>query len=292
MPRYSAETRLEALRRYADGASCAAVARDMGLKTFTVKEWAAAAGIIRTMSEAASLSVSTRPRGYRAGKFLIPNRTTGRDEIADSSYEAARMVALDADPSIAFWSRARDRIPYTVDGRRRTYNPDILIRTRSGETIVEEIKPTRFLDRPGNAEKFAAAREFYAQAGIAFVIRTEADIDFTVLEHVDAYRATAEQRKARAKQRRQERFAERVTEPVEVTEARRRTWATKARARRQNETTEKREARLADMRERGKAIYHSENEEARRHRKQRRARNERMRRRRLKGQPVDAESLT
>lgn len=179
-PSYSDEIRQEAIRLYTDERKSAAeVARRLGLKTHTVKEWVAAAGVVRGMSEAAANSIANGgKRGRSNSHYLWHSEKTGEWNVAHSTFEGARMKQLDEDAEVSYWSACRDRIPYIdpITGAKRHYVPDLYVELSDGSIRVEEIKPDRLIDAPANKAKAEAARAFYAKSGVSYLFITESGI--------------------------------------------------------------------------------------------------------------------
>lgn len=289
-PTYARETKERAIRLYVEmNKSGREIAKELGLKDHTVKQWIRDAGVFRSMSAAAALSCAKRPRGHRGTKHVWMSPKASEPQIADSSYEVARMKQLDADDSVISWSRCRDRIRYvSADGRSRTYNPDFWVTMRDGTRRVEEIKPARFVGTEDNIAKFCAAKIHYEASGIAFVVLTERDIGWSPNCAPPSKLLPDEMRARRLKLMRAAEKARHARETPAEREARLRRLAEKKRLAIANETPEKRDERLRKLRERGRAIYHNESEEKRRARKERRAAWERAARRKKRDSASEA----
>lgn len=178
-PTYSLQIKAEAIRLYtAEKISAKAVALRLGLKSFTVKEWVSTAGVIRDMSQAATLSISKgRLRGRSTNHYLWHSSKTGEWCMAHSSFEVARMAQLDRDCSVTHWSTCKESISYQgADGKRRRYLPDLVIHYVDGSIAIEEIKPDGLVDAPLNLAKFAVALDHYRSAGAIFRVVTEKQI--------------------------------------------------------------------------------------------------------------------
>jgi transposase-like protein len=179
--RYPKKLRLRAIRLYsAGGLSAAVVAKRLSLKVYTVKEWVRAACVIRSQSEAAALSISSgRPRGRATARLWHFSKKTGDRNFAESSLEFLRMDQLDADRSVATWSRCPHRIAYLcADGKTRNYVPDLIVVSIGGRTTIEETKPRAMIALPINLAKFAAATTFCKSRGWKFRVLTEDDVGY------------------------------------------------------------------------------------------------------------------
>lgn len=208
-PRYQAKLKEAALGLYAGGLSSAAVAGSLGLKGYTVKEWVEKAGIVRSMSRAAALSIVRHGERGRSIKTNWFSTKTGRVEHAGSLYEAVRMRQLDQDESVVTWGRCYDAIPYlTRSGRKRRYLPDFRV-VYAAKTIVEEVKPLNMVGKGDNPQKFAAAKLRYSAIGIAFRVVTEDDLGVTPADYAElrSKRLDEKERQERRAKRRRDRLA-------------------------------------------------------------------------------------
>ena len=182
--RYDETVKKEAVRLYVeDLMSCAQVAKKLDLKCFTVKEWVNSAGVVRSMSEAASRSISAgRSRGRSSAHYLFQSRS-GEWFVAESSYEYVRMQQVDCDPNVDMWSRCLDRIEYQCPrtGVIRRYHPDLDIRYVDGSRTVEEIKPSSMVGTDVNSAKISSAISFY-KGKAAFRVVTELEIGLDALK--------------------------------------------------------------------------------------------------------------
>lgn len=180
-PTYPEAIQEQAMKLYLEGASAAEVARTLDLKTHTIKEWIRKAGVVRTMSEAAALAISNGQARGRVGRRSLYRSSKSEEEFyAESSYELHRMRRLDGDADVLKWERCRHRIEYLdpVTGRIRNYVPDFLVE-RSGGIEVEEVKPLNLTASPTNLAKFDAARSFFRDNGISFVVLSEGELGIT-----------------------------------------------------------------------------------------------------------------
>lgn len=177
--RYSQGLKDEAARMYVDEqVSAAVVAERLGLKTFTVKEWLSGRGLLRSMSEAAALSVAARPRARATSRLWFCSKS-GERHFAESSLEFLRMQQLDDDRSVLAWARCRQPIPYTdLAGKRRNYIPDFVVTMSNGDTVIEEIKPLALVSSDLNRAKFSACRAFCRRRKWRFAVLTEKDVGY------------------------------------------------------------------------------------------------------------------
>jgi hypothetical protein len=203
---------MEALALYAGGLSAAATAEKMGLKPFTVKEWAVAAGVIRNMSEAASLAIARgHSRSRSSSRLWHTSAKTGERNFAESSLEFLRMGQLDADDAVLHWGRCPHRIRYTdPQGKVRRYVPDLIVTSKDGSTAIEEIKPSAMTGLPLNVAKFAAARTFCAERGWHFRVVTETDVGY--VRSLAPSALTKDERRKRHNEKRRQRWARETPE--------------------------------------------------------------------------------
>lgn len=178
-PVYSAELKAAAERLYVEREiSSAEVARQLGLKVFTVKAWLKERGVIRSMSEAAAISATKRPRGRATARLWFTSKD-GTKHFAESSLEYLRMQQLDLDSSVVSWRRCNFRVPYTApDGKVRNYIPDLIVTRIDGSITIEEVKPSAMTTDPLNQAKFSYCTRFCALKGYSFRILSELDVGY------------------------------------------------------------------------------------------------------------------
>jgi len=78
------------------------------------------------------------------------------------------------------FSLSKHRIPYLLDGVKRTYCPDYVV-----GTIVYEIKPSKLLSTDENKTKFSAAKEYLAKRCLEFQVVTEETFSLRKYEESD-----------------------------------------------------------------------------------------------------------
>ncbi len=77
----------------------------------------------------------------------------------DSNFERQRMIELDNDPTVVYWTKKHDiRIQYFIDDKQKLFVPDFLIITHN-ETIVEELKGRNY-DTNENNQKWLALQHY------------------------------------------------------------------------------------------------------------------------------------
>jgi hypothetical protein len=93
----------------------------------------------------------------------------------ESLLERDLIFLLDFDANVLGYEEQPFSLPVRSNGRRRSYTPDFLIYTKSGKLLVE-VKPTQFVDKPGNRTKFRAAERLCESRAWKFQILTEKEI--------------------------------------------------------------------------------------------------------------------
>lgn len=172
------EEKASAIALYREGVFITEIAARTGFGTTTIFRWATEAGVIQPFSERLASGSKSRQFGREhIGKKGVFHTSKGGAWIpTDSTYEAARLVQLEGNPSVVRLDRCRDRIPYIFDGVKRSYIPDFRIELSCGLVIVEEVKPTRWVADPKVQAKVRAAQEHYKSIGVVFRVITDADI--------------------------------------------------------------------------------------------------------------------
>lgn len=135
-------------------------------------------------------------------KPLNPKKYNGdaKNIVYRSSWELAFMAQLDKNPDVVWWSSEELPVPYRspVDGSFHRYFPDFVVKRKSGEIVMVEIKPLRQTKPPvkgkknskrflaeqityvTNQAKFEAATEFCADKGWRFQVLTEIDLGILI----------------------------------------------------------------------------------------------------------------
>jgi len=170
---------LERIKRsYADGLSGRAIAKQEGLDQMIVYNALRSAGVeIRSRSESSALRAKkTNHASFRGKSGAFQSFKSGGWIFTASLYEYARAQQLEADESVASFSRCPDFIAYEHGGRQRHYNPDFLVKMCSGHIRVEEVKPSALEGDADVLSKQVAAVAFYGRSGISYRVVTEREI--------------------------------------------------------------------------------------------------------------------
>ena len=97
---------------------------------------------------------------------------TNRSEFYHSSFEERRMLELDADSEVVFWTKRHGiRLPYECRGKCHVYVPDFLIQLRDG-FFIEETKGY-IRDRDGFEAKCDVAKRYCEANGMTFIINEQ-----------------------------------------------------------------------------------------------------------------------
>jgi hypothetical protein len=174
----TAEQKEAVIEMYARGVLTSKISTDVGISRPSILLIVSAAGIKRNLSEAASLrsSGSTTNSNVRGRQGAFHSSKSGVWIPTSSTFEYARLIQLEANDKVLNFDRSRDLIPYESDGKKSTYNPDLIVRYTNGTVVVEEIKPSDMVTSSVNSAKFKAARRYYNAKGIEFNVITESDI--------------------------------------------------------------------------------------------------------------------
>lgn len=109
------------------------------------------------------------------GKRTIVRDHTGKAHDCDSKMEARRLMQLD----LAGYRVEREglKIPYTFEGKRHYYLPDLLVYNYAGRLVrVEECKPRVRQGDAINQAKWAAARLWCKSQGVDFWVVNENEL--------------------------------------------------------------------------------------------------------------------
>jgi hypothetical protein len=102
---------------------------------------------------------------------------------------------LDMDASIKRYLEQPTVIPFTLDGKKRSYTPDTLISYTQGDLEIVEVKPSKKLSNSETLDFYHAVGSTLAQRGVGFRVITEVDLTDNVLASnvrlLDFYRREA-----------------------------------------------------------------------------------------------------
>lgn len=123
-----------------------------------------------------SAKVAFLQRGGFHGRQSTYVSRAGETMHAHSSWELERMKMLDADPSVASWTKNhRIVIDYEHEGRSRRYVPDFWVSYVDGRVELQEVKGFQF--EPTRCAAKAEAGRSYCQArGWSYRVLGAADI--------------------------------------------------------------------------------------------------------------------
>ena len=137
------------------------------------------------------LNAKNKPiAGSQVGRTIGVRTQHVRGQIArrqeyESLLERDFLTLLRFDSSVESFLTQSIEIPYTLNGRARTYTPDVLVKYKPDSqdkvrrTTLFEVKPQEYADHPDDelAAKLAAANLFCPLQGWDFQVVTETDID-------------------------------------------------------------------------------------------------------------------
>lgn len=166
------DIKAEAVRLYIeDQLSVPEVANKLGTHPSALHRHIKKMGLSRCTQEAHALSAQRIGRRGRAGWWH--STKSNKWESADSRYELVRMKQLDEDNTVQSWTRQTPIIKY---GAKR-YAPDFMITTTDGRTIIEEVKPSKEVNKEMiESGKLDAALDYCRKIGAEFRIVTEKEI--------------------------------------------------------------------------------------------------------------------
>lgn len=90
----------------------------------------------------------------------------------DSALEKTWFSILESNPAVSRFFRAPFSIPYTFEGKRHLYRPDILVEYIGGGQVLVEIKHPLTVQEPRNKSKHEAAAQWCTARGIPFQVWT------------------------------------------------------------------------------------------------------------------------
>ena len=106
--------------------------------------------------------------GWKGFKSCWVRTRKAGEVYCSSSWEIERCKVLDKDKNVLSFSRNSLRIPYSLNGRSKTYFPDFIVVRRNG-IFVEEVKGRVFAKEEWS-KKQKAAKRYCKKNGMKFVI--------------------------------------------------------------------------------------------------------------------------
>lgn len=127
---------------------------------------------------------SRKIKGYRS-EFIYSRKCLNSLDgyvYCDSSYEIAYILSLELDDSVEWFSKEpRDlNIEYTHNSEIHWYWPDFIVKYKSGEIYLIEIKPKNLINNDNVISKKEAAEKWCKENGMEYRILTEDDIFVSV----------------------------------------------------------------------------------------------------------------
>lgn len=105
------------------------------------------------------------------GKF--PSRKNGRMVHHEGLLELDAIYLFETSPEIVRYREQPATVQYPDGPRLRRYTPDFELLLATGEVVIVEVKPIRFLEKEEIRIKFECIEEYMHSAGTSFVILTD-----------------------------------------------------------------------------------------------------------------------
>lgn len=187
------------------------IAKEYGVGIKTIKNYLISKGVkIRTLSQSASLNIKNKGVNFKGENILYKSVKNNCEILANSSYELARFLELEADDNVVLYTKDVETICY--NDCNNNYTADIYIEYKNGRKVVEEVKPNWYLkymnktlDLIKNTTqeniatelnislksvkkfllsdlKFKEAEKYFTEKGVEYKIITEDDIDIKLAQ--------------------------------------------------------------------------------------------------------------
>lgn len=187
------------------------IAKEYGVGIKTIKNYLISKGVkIRTLSQSASLNIKNNGVNFKGKNILYKSVKNNCEILANSSYELARFLELEADDNVVLYTKDVETICY--NDCNNNYTADIYIEYKNGRKVVEEVKPNWYLkymnktlDLIKNTTqeniatelnislksvkkfllsdlKFKEAEKYFTEKGVEYKIITEDDIDIKLAQ--------------------------------------------------------------------------------------------------------------
>lgn len=174
------------IQEYISGFNICELHEMYGYGTTTISRWVREADAMRSLSDAFTLSANKGRKHFQGTNLPWFSSKSNNWYIADSIWEAVRMEQLDNDNTVINWEKSTERIPYIKDNIEHYYVPDFKIFYKNNEIVVEEIKPSCFLNDEVNKIKFEVAKKFYDKKNIKYKIVTENEIGINNIKNFNS----------------------------------------------------------------------------------------------------------
>ena len=187
------------------------IAKEYGVGIKTIKNYLISKGVkLRTLSQSASLNIKNNGVNFKGENILYKSVKNNCEILANSSYELARFLELEADDNVVLYTKDVETICY--NDCNNNYTADIYIEYKNGRKVVEEVKPNWYLkymnktlDLIKNTTqeniatelnislksvkkfllsdlKFKEAEKYFTEKGVEYKIITEDDIDIKLAQ--------------------------------------------------------------------------------------------------------------
>lgn len=110
--------------------------------------------------------------GHKVAVGAFYSAKSGLTFRYDSGLERTWFSILESNPAVSRFFRAPFSIPYTFEGQRHLYRPDILVEYVGGSQVLVEIKHPLTVEESRNKSKHDAAAQWCIERGIPFQVWT------------------------------------------------------------------------------------------------------------------------
>lgn len=102
--------------------------------------------------------------------IVLASERLKRQVMCESGTELKVFSWLERSPEVCWYQEQPVAIPYTVEGRKKFYFPDVAVLDKSGKLIVVEVKPLFMMYRQETLTKAIAALKYLGQRGTGYLL--------------------------------------------------------------------------------------------------------------------------
>lgn len=125
----------------------------------------------------------------RAGPIFIKGYFASKKNINELYFESylelAALIHFEQDPTIVFIDTQPHTIEYSLELKKLTYTPDLMVCTVDGTRKYIEIKPKKKLKAERNSAKFCAVKAAYRKLDREFETFSEENVPEVRLENLE-----------------------------------------------------------------------------------------------------------
>lgn len=133
---------------------------------------------------------ATQKSKHMPGKWF--SSISGRHVQYDSRLERSCLLQLEFEGGFVGIVEQPFRLKVEIDGSSSSHVPDFLLKTEVGGLVLVDVKPARKLLLPKVEQQFSYTRDFCGQAGIAYRVMSEPDVQLlSNLEWLHGFRDIA-----------------------------------------------------------------------------------------------------